>query len=52
VVATFAFLNRLVDGFGIEGTDDHFRQVGGMVSRQGYAPLVQIIQQKADAARR
>ncbi|HED18018.1 MAG TPA: hypothetical protein ENI74_00745 [Gammaproteobacteria bacterium] len=51
VVATFAFLNRLVDGFGIEGTDDHFRQVGGMVSQQGYAPLVQMIRQKADAGR-
>ncbi len=52
VVATFAFLNRLVDGFGIEGTEDHFRQVGGMVSQQGYTPLVQMIQQKADATRK
>ena len=49
VVATFAFLNRLVDGFGIEGTEDHFHQVGSMVSQQGYAPLVQMIEHKAAA---
>lgn len=47
VVATFAFLNRLVDGFGIEGTTDHFQQVGGMISQQGYTPLVQMIRRKA-----
>ncbi len=52
VVAIFAFLNRLVDGFGIEGTADHFQQVGGMVSQQGYTPLIQMIQQKADVGRK
>jgi len=46
VVATFAFLNRLVDGFGIVGSDDHFQQVGGMVSQQGYQPLLNMIRQK------
>ena len=46
VVSTFAFLNRLVDGFGIEGSSDHFRQVGYMVTHQGYTPLVSMIQKK------
>ncbi len=50
VVSTFAFLNRLVDGFGLEGNDAHFDQVGGMVSQQGYSPLVKMIEQKASAA--
>ena len=47
VVSTFAFLNRLVDGFGLVGSDDHFQQVGNMVAQQGYQPLVNMIQQKA-----
>ncbi|VAW60172.1 hypothetical protein MNBD_GAMMA11-65 [hydrothermal vent metagenome] len=46
IVSTFAFLNRLVDGFGLVGSDEHFQQVGGMVSQQGYKPLVKMIQQK------
>ncbi|NOX76723.1 MAG: peroxidase-related enzyme [Gammaproteobacteria bacterium] len=48
VVATFAFLNRLVDGFGIVGAKDHFQQVGEMVAQHGYQPLVKIIQQKTN----
>jgi len=50
VVSTFAFLNRLVDGFGVEGSDDHFEQVGGMVAGQGYQPLVKMMQQKTGGA--
>lgn len=46
VVSTFAFLNRLVDGFGLIGSGDHFQQVGHMVAQQGYQPLVNMIQQK------
>jgi len=49
VVSVFAFLNRLVDGFGIAGSNDHFQQVGGMVSQQGYQPLVDMVQQKTSA---
>lgn len=48
VVSTFAFLNRLVDGFGLVGSEDHFQQVGGMVSQKGYQPLVNMLQQKAN----
>lgn len=47
VISTFAFLNRLVDGLGIKGSDEHFAQVSGMVSQHGYGPLVQMVQQKA-----
>ena len=43
VVSTFAFLNRLVDGFGITGSHNHFQQVGEMVAQQGYQPLVTMI---------
>lgn len=49
VVSTFAFLNRLVDGVGIVGSKDHFQQVGGMVSQQGYQPLVKMIQEKTSS---
>jgi len=46
VVSTFAFLNRLVDGFGITGSQNHFQQVGEMVAQQGYQPLVKMISNK------
>lgn len=49
VVSSFAFLNRLVDGFGIAGADQHFQQVGDMVAKQGYEPLLKMIQQKSIA---
>ncbi len=48
VVSTFAFLNRLADGFGLVGSSTHFQQVGGMVAGQGYQPLVKMIQQKVN----
>ncbi len=50
VVSTFAFLNRLADGFGLIGSGDHFQQVGGMVAQQGYQPLAKMLQQKAIGA--
>ena len=46
VTSTFAFLNRLVDGLGITGTDEHFHQVGGLVSEHGYKPITDMIQKK------
>lgn len=46
IVSTFAFLNRLVDGFGLVGRKEHFLQVGSMVATQGYKPLIKMIQQK------
>ncbi len=44
IVSTFAYLNRLADGFGLEGSNEHFEQVGGMVAQQGYKPLVSMIE--------
>jgi len=49
VVSTFAFLNRLVDGLGIVGTDEHFQQVGKLVSEHGYKPIAAMVQQKLDS---
>ncbi len=49
IVSTFAFLNRLADGFGLVGSNDHFQQVGGMVAQQGYKPLVSMIQNAASS---
>lgn len=46
VVSTFAFLNRLVDGFGITGSANHFQQVGEMVAQQGYQPMVKMLRNK------
>jgi len=49
VVSLFAFLNRLVDGFGIQGSAESFAQAGGMIAQHGYGPVVQMIQEKAAA---
>ncbi len=46
VVSTFAFLNRLIDGFGVTGSENHFLQVGEMVAQQGYQPLVKMVRNK------
>lgn len=48
IVSTFAFLNRLVDGFGIKGSENHFQQVGNMVSQQGYKPLIIMLQKRLE----
>ncbi len=50
VASLFAFLNRLVDGFGVEGSAAGFAQTGDLVSRYGYAPLVKMMEEKASAA--
>jgi len=50
VTSTFAFLNRLVDGIGIKGNKAHFDQVGNMIGKSGYTPLVQMIQQKVTSS--
>lgn len=43
IVSLFAFLNRLVDGFGIKGSPEVFSQAGGMIAQHGYAPVVQMV---------
>lgn len=50
IVSLFSFLNRLVDGLGIEGSSESFAAAGGMIAQHGYGPVVQMIQEKAQAA--
>ena len=40
VTALFNYVNRLVDGFGIEGNDAYFKYIGQTLAAQGYRPLV------------
>jgi len=47
VVALFSFLNRLVDGLGIQGNAQVFAQAGAMIAEHGYDPVVQMVQGKA-----
>lgn len=41
VIALFNYVNRLVDGLGIEANDDYFRQIGKTLASKGYAPLIE-----------
>jgi uncharacterized peroxidase-related enzyme len=47
VVSLFGFLNRLADGFGIQGSAEGFAQGGGMIAQHGYGPVAQMVQDKA-----
>lgn len=47
VVSSFAFLNRLADGFGIKGSPTGFAQAGKMIAENGYGPVVAMLQEKA-----
>ncbi len=40
VIALFAYVNRLVDAFGITGNTDYFDHVGAALAKYGYAPLI------------
>jgi len=46
IVSLFGFLNRLVDGFGIEGSAEGFAQAGGMIAEHGYGPVVRMVRDK------
>lgn len=49
VVSLFNYMNRLVDAFGIEGSEGYFKQVGAAIAEQGYAPLIERALKKAAA---
>lgn len=49
VASVFAFLNRLVDGFGVKGSTEGFSQSGEMIAKYGYGPVVQMVNGKATA---
>ena len=41
IVSLFAFLNRLMDGFGIKGTENYFSAMGkGFTEQEGYEAFV------------
>jgi len=47
VAAAFAFMNRLVDGYGVTGNEDVFGKIGPMIKEFGYAPVAQQLRKKA-----
>ncbi len=47
MVSRLSFLNRLVDGLGIKGSDEAFIQAGQMIAAHGYGPVAQMVQDKA-----
>ena len=47
VTSLFNCVNRLVDGFGIEGNDPYFKHIGQTLAAQGYGPLVKSALDKA-----
>ncbi|MCG8692235.1 MAG: peroxidase-related enzyme [Minwuiales bacterium] len=48
VVALFNYVNRLVDGFGIQGSTDYFRHIGTALAKHGYAPLIASAEKRAN----
>lgn len=44
IVSLFAYLNRLVDGFGIQGSAEGFAKGGSMIAAHGYSPVVQMLE--------
>ncbi|PWE32017.1 peroxidase [Maritimibacter sp. 55A14] len=43
VACCFNFMNRLLEGHGVEGNDAMFRERGPMVARHGYTPLIRML---------
>lgn len=46
VVALFNYVNRLIDGLGIKGTNEYFSFVGQMLSEKGYSPVLDMVKAK------
>lgn len=47
VASLFNYVNRLVDAFGIEGSESYFKQVGRALATRGYEPLIRSALKKA-----
>lgn len=47
VISLFNYVNRLVDAFGIEGSQPYFDFVGTALAKQGYTPLLAQAKTKA-----
>lgn len=50
VISLFNYVNRLVDAFGIEGSQPYFDFVGTALAKQGYTPLLAQAKVKAHIA--
>ena len=48
VISLMNFFNRIVDGFGIEGSTDYFESIGTMLAK-GYSPIVVMMREKVIA---
>lgn len=40
----FNFMNRLLDGHGCQGSTEVFKERGGRLAREGYAPLLKLLE--------
>jgi uncharacterized protein YciW len=49
-IALFNYVNRLVDAFGIEGSQAYFDHVGAALAAHGYAPLIHQGTKKSNGA--
>lgn len=49
VIALFNFMNRLVEGHGIESAESVLRERGEAIQKDGYEPLIQFIDRAAKA---
>jgi len=43
VIALFNFMNRMLDGHGIEGNDELYRRRGQALKDEGYSPLLKLL---------
>lgn len=47
VVCCFNFMNRLLEGHGVHGNEDMYRQRGPMLMKHGYLPLIRLLRPAA-----
>ena len=47
LASLFNYVNRLVDAFGIKGSESYFKQVGRALATRGYEPLIRSTLKKA-----
>lgn len=52
VVCCFNFMNRLLEGHGVHGHEEMFRQRGPMLKEHGYLPLIKLLRPAKNRAAR
>jgi uncharacterized peroxidase-related enzyme len=50
VVCCFNFMNRLLEGHGVHGHEELYKQRGSMLKEHGYLPLIRLIQRREESA--